>query len=427
MKLPTFSICLLNLDPTPENFIIDITKNILRNKKFALSAWPGLSHEQRIEMAVNIEQTGSFSKMLKGITIDSSLRNFFEDQQYGLQKILEYMAPEKQLEHPDFNLIRRVSGYKKSPWDRLTRDFRSKKFKKELFGKQSESVARVYLEHLSNLVKEMPVNAKADVVQEFGGGLSESDLSAKINQWLNQRTNLYRAISDYPESVRQLLREHINDAYDDSLTESVTDTGRQVSADNGNKGVSYKTRSKHMDLMKGESAEDFVAIPYDSGIDNDTMANLVEVLSDDLIQKSIATMRNIRERTDTSIDQIDEAEDKHLKLLTRYIPSLIVERGIKSQVVDFVFNKSGRAIKVIGWTGISGVEAVLGTYLASANQLPQLLLLLAAAETSKLVVPNLVDSAGEKMKPLKNRLKVWLNSKDSKIIAGRVSEWLENE
>jgi hypothetical protein len=279
---------------------------------------------------------------------------------------------------------------------------------------------------LDNLIKEMPLKAKADVTREYGNTLSEDDLDDKVNKWLNQRTNLYRAISYYPDPIRQLIREHINDSYDDSLTESVTNTGRQVSADNGNKGVPYITRSKHMDILKERSSEKFVAIPYHSNINNDTLANLVEVLNDEVIQKSIENMRSIRQNANISDEQIDEAENQHLELLTKYIPYLIVERSAKSRIIDISFNASGTAVKLIGWAGISGAELALSAYLISNRQFAELLIALGIIEATKTAIPNLVNSVGDKLKPSKEDIKAWFNRKDSKIIAGRISGWLKD-
>lgn len=423
MKLPTFSICLdKELSPHPQNYISEITNIILRNQKFALSGWPGLSIEERNKIADNIQKDQNFSRMFEGVTLDNSVEDFLKEQRDALQFVLEYIDQKKWWEYR----VRRSTGYKTPPWDRLTRDVHSKKFRRELFQKHEESIAREYIEHLDNLVKEMPLMAKADVIREYGDTLSKGDLSIKVNQWLNQRTNFYRAISHYPDSVRQLLREHINDSYDDSLTESVTDTGRQVSADNGNKGVPYITRSKHMDILKERSSEKFVAIPYHSSIDNDTLASLVEVLNDETIQKSIENMRSIRLNADISDEQIDEAENQHLELLTKYIPYLIVERSAKSWIIDFSFTASGTAVKVIGWAGISGAELALSSYLISNRQIIELLISLGIMEASKAAIPSIVNSVNEKLKPSKERIMAWFNRKDSNIIAGRISEWLKS-
>src|SRR5271157_162973 len=94
MKHPEFSICLLNLEPTLTNLLQDITNNMLRKPEFALSGWPGLSMDERYEIAKNIENNDRkpFSNMFKNVRIDSSLKTIFEEQRNALQTMYEYIG-----------------------------------------------------------------------------------------------------------------------------------------------------------------------------------------------------------------------------------------------------------------------------------------------------------------------------------------------
>jgi hypothetical protein len=93
MKLPTFSICLdKELSPHPQNYIKEISSIILRNQKFALSGWPGLSTKERNKVADNIEKHQNFSRMFDGIRIDNSMRDLFEKQRDALQFVLESLS-----------------------------------------------------------------------------------------------------------------------------------------------------------------------------------------------------------------------------------------------------------------------------------------------------------------------------------------------
>ncbi len=423
LKLPTFSLCLLNVDPTPRNFLREITEDVLRNPNFALSGWPGLSNKERIKIAENIERKGNFSKMFDGITVDSSLKAFFEAQRDALQAMLAYTSPERRMEYPRLSIIRKVSGSKTSLWDRLCKDFNDKGFRKDLVKKLGSQIAKEYLEHLGYLIEEMPKKARADVLQEQRNALSEDEISKKVNRWLNQRTNLYRAISSFPITMRELLREHINDAYEDSLAESVTGVGRQVSADNGNRGVPYKTRSNHMDVIKEEASEKFVAIPYNTGIDINTMVKIVEAISDERLQKSIENMRIVRETA--SLSEVKETENSHLELLTEYIPSLIVGQSGKSKLIDFTFNMSGKAIKLVGAATATGIATVLTNFVADP-QFEKIFPIILAEKIGEHTAGKIGDKIEIKLRPARDRLKAWLNHKDSKLIAGRVSEWLRS-
>jgi len=434
LDLVTFSICLKpGLKPNPDNFISEITNDILRNPKFALSGWPGLSMEERTTIANNIENTSGFSKMFKGIRLDSSTKAFFQEQRDALQSVFDYVK-KKRYESDGFNIIDMSFGYQISPWTRLQSDFRSKNFRKKLIERHGETNADEYLRYLRNLIREMPKKAKADAKEAIAKALRESECGLKkinlnfdnlVNSWLNQRTNFYREISDYPLYVRELLRGHINWVYHGALTESLNADGL-VAADDGNNKVPYITRQKHLDVIDGDNkrkvkTEDFIALPHSVGINNDTISKLVDELNDEKIREPIRSIRDFRKNKDISKSELAEREEYHLQILSENITSLILDKSSKSWMIDITSNGISKAVSFVGTLAVQGIAAMLINSRSGDVIVGELVKQIGSG-----AVGNIVNKAGQNLRPAKIQLKNWLNKKDSKIVAGTVRKWLKD-
>ena len=124
-EIPLFSICVIGKSATPEAFVIDCAEQFEPTSPFSLSAWPGLTDDQRRIIAENIKSHRNFKEMLKDFEIDSQWKSTFERQQSVLQRMLEYLEKHYISES---QLIRAVNYAQTTTWDRIEMDYQEPQF-----------------------------------------------------------------------------------------------------------------------------------------------------------------------------------------------------------------------------------------------------------------------------------------------------------
>ncbi len=177
-------------DPTPDS-LIDTAVNIFcptSTTKFKLSAWPGLDLTLRKLIAENIKTSRSFNNMFKGVPVDSSLKPIYEEQQFALIIFHEYLQKNYK-ENINWTIsnptaIKGCRQTKTSIWDSL--------------------------------------NSKRDEQQGIPGEVLD-EIEAKINpQDIENRSDLYSAISELDVSLRARIRQLIDFYYNQKIGESTT-------------------------------------------------------------------------------------------------------------------------------------------------------------------------------------------------------------
>ncbi len=316
-EIPLFSICVIGKSATPEAFVIDCAEQFEPTSPFALSAWPGLTDDQRKKIAKNIKSQGNFKEMFKDFKIDSQWKSTFESQQSLLQRLLEYL---KEHYNSEPQLIRAVDYSKTTTWHRIEMDYQNPQF--------IEEMRIAYGEDLASNLRSVFEEIKTKAYRDF-------DEPKQIMRWLNSRTNLYKEIYQQQHQLREILRAEIDRCYVETTSESVTGIGRFSDTDRSDTKRPIDQRF-HDSLLVDENNDptglrEYYVIDFEhSESQQKSFDSFLEILKDEELSERIKLLRRIRSWPEVTPQRIEEMEQDHVEKLCQELPALIIQQEQKS-------------------------------------------------------------------------------------------------
>jgi hemerythrin len=312
-ELPLFSICVLGKSATPEAFVNDCAQQFEPASSFALSAWPGLTDDQRRMIAGNIKRQGNFKGMFKGWTLDSQWKSTFQKQQSVLQRMLEYLEKRYKLEP---QLIRAVNYPQTSTWHRIERDYQDPKFIENMSDKYGEDLASGF----RTALEEIKAKAQRDI----------GDEPKKIEGWLSSRTNLYQEIYHQTHQLREILRAEIDRCYVETTSESMTGIGRFSDADRSDTQRPVDQRFHDSLLQDADNdpsgLQEYYVIDFEHiESQQKSIEDFIKVLNDKGLAKRIRILRRIRSYPELEPNHIAEIEQEHLNELCQELPYAVIQ------------------------------------------------------------------------------------------------------
>lgn len=399
-KLSLFSICIHDpgIDLTPAGFLIDCAnqfKNVSGSSMFAMSGWPGLSPEERIKVYENLVSRRNFKDMLDGIKVDSSKREDFEYQRDTLQHVLEYLDGK--------DLIKRTRSPKSSTWDKVEEKIKNV----ELINNLKEIHGKEFAKDYVNAFREMKKVAKD----------KHKYYPKEQLKWLNQRSNLYQHIYDYDPKLRELLHTDIDLFYNQTICESSANN-RLAFSDRADSLLPFDIRDKHMNLLDSASSESGISersvlLPEEIEAQSHMVEDIVYALNNEDVTRQIERIRLIRISKRHTQHEIEEEELRHLDFLSQYFSNVIVKQSGKNKIVEYSYRGMSLGIKIIALHE-------LGEYLGDFPVNPWVVT--AAGE----LAGNLLEKAGVKISPIKEKVGDFFVQKDKELMIGRIRDWLDN-
>lgn len=333
-EIPLFSICILGEGHKPDDFVTDCFKQFRNIGGFAMSSWPGLANSERITIGNNIERTGNFKKMFKGINLDSNWKIIFKYQQECLQKLLEYLENNNQSTPL---LIREVAGAKKSLWQRIEEDIKDQRFKLLLAKKYGKTESNDYISAFQQIYEKAIIDIKEENAR---------------TRWLNQRTHLYREIRDLDKRIRSLLRTHIDKRYEENLSESVTGIGKISTADRIDTSLNLETREKQIVALGSVNdpngySEGYLIDYKDFESQKNLFEKIPELINNEECKSRILHIRRIRAfQNNLPINYIVEEEQDHLEAITRWLTGSISRTSNRIAIYEFVYHSTLFMLKI---------------------------------------------------------------------------------
>jgi hypothetical protein len=410
INIPTFALGIYpkELSLEPSSYVKEVA-NGFGNAFFALSAWPGLEQTERIQVSENIAEAGNFKTMFKGIRLDSAYRGNFIHQQGVLQKVLEYA--EKNYKIPKYQgIISRAGGAPTNTWQKIWDDVQkdrtipiSKDDRGDHFSNDYLNVFREIREKALDLYKD-----RSHDVQIL-----------EAMKWLNQRTNLYREIWSLDDEKRDLLRNHIDIRYTETLSESTTGIGSYEFLDRSDTKLEHEIRDRQSDYLDKSNdpnglLEDTDVIFSDTEQTVHFYGKVLDVLNDEEATKQIIDIRRLRREKEIGQSYQKEKEIEHLEFMSNRLPELMIENRKDAKIILFAYNNLVTYAIVIGsmyLTNITLTESVI------AGRIIQFLIEKLEGKIEKPVMEKgrkfLLDNLYKgKRRVLTGKVRNWLNKKE---------------
>ncbi len=404
-KTPCFSISIYDsrLELTPNGFLLDCAnqfKNIAGTSMFAMSGWPGFSPQERSVIYQNIISHQNFKKMFQNIKVDSKNKEFFEYQRDVLQNVFDYLS-QNYLLLPD--LLIRSNSPKSSMWQKLEMNFKNPKIIDGLEEQHGREFAKDYKKAFQ-------------IMKNSAKGLYKYRTKEQ-NKWLNQRSNLYQCIFEYDHELRELLLIDIDKSYNETIGESVAN-GRMVFSDRADSFLPYRTREKHIELLDNSNlqsglSEKYAIIPEKVESDTNLLQTIITKINENDIQEQIKSIRDIRNHKELPMNYVQEKELAHLNFLCENFSNIVVKESVKSRIVEYSYNGLSFGVKVVA-------NHILGQYL-SDSPIPFNPWFASVIEQ---YAGDVLEKAGIKVLPVKEKIGRFFVQKDKEIINGRIRDWL---
>lgn len=401
-KTPLFSISIhdSSIELTPTGFLMDCAntfKNTAGASMFAMSGWPGFSPKERQKIYENIKSKQNFKSMLKGIRVDSKRKAYFEYQRDTLQHILEYLTKNYLLVP---NLIMRTQVPRSSTWEKLEKNINNVELIEGLKAEHGREFAKDYIKTFREMKRVAKSQYKYHVKEQI--------------RWLNQRSNLYQHIFDYEPELRELLHLDIDRCYNETISESSAN-GRLVFSDRSDSLLPFRVREKHLNLIDTSNSssgvsEKNVILPEEIESQSGMIEKIIYKLNRREIREQIEHIRTIRTTKGLPKKFIQDEELKHLDFLSKYFSNVVIRESGKGRIVEYGYRGLAFGIKVY-------VSHKLGEYL---GDIP------IVATVAGELASDMLEKAGIKINPIKEKIGNFFVQKDKEIMIGRIRDWLYN-
>ena len=349
-KVPIFAFSILDKDLplSPRGFVLDVAKGFdvregqLPSSVFALSAWPGLEINRRRMIAENIRKKGDFSEMFLNVPVDSQYEVTFESQQAALQQIYLYL--EKNLFNPDApSLIVRSGGPKTSLWDKVSADLSNIQFLEILNKKFQPGFSQDYVGRIKEIEGQIKYGFKERPDKE-----REEETRKAINARSTWLTNIWK---DSP-NLREAIRQHIDNRYVHTLSESVTLDGALAHADRVDTNLDHEVRDEVSDQLDSifdpdGLEEDFDILFAETKDPQGFLKRISESLKDPEFTKPLLEIRHVQRLVKDKIF-VKEKKEEHLNYLEKFIPELEIKKSPQGQIVSFLYDNGVTLVGVIG-------------------------------------------------------------------------------
>lgn len=340
-KIPTFSLSLFEdyFPLTPDGVLEDIASQFERGQKgFALSAWPELEYVERKKIACNIRINGNFKKMFRNVAIPATQKTDFEFQKDGLQFMLEYLK--REWGNVPGLISRSYTQDNPLLWERLKNDGLNPEFEEKLEGRfrKLPGFAKEYV----RLLRLIPTEALKFLAEEKRR-FNEEYFNEHLVKWLDNRTNLYQAIADFPDPYRKWLRLHIDWHYNKRLAKSTTGSDILSNADRADTNLNVNERIDFADVLEILNENDpidqeYVGVFSDLSKGQIFLNKVTELLDDKVVQKQIEEVRSVKETAPKNSSQWKETQDAYMEYLGHRIEELVVHTEAKKKMIDFAYS-----------------------------------------------------------------------------------------